>query len=137
MNLQESIRRILREDKTLPPSILRRIKFDDLSWKMKKNSLRMFDDEFSMDLDDVIRNGASYTAKEQVPWHDSDGNNYDDDVYLEWIDNFTNFLVNNYGTDTKEYLKKIITQDINKNDGYQYVWIKSSEKTEEVDLVSH
>lgn len=137
MTIKETIKRILREqtddfnsainklDKNVKNSILRRLELSTMADALKKNSLRMFKKGGS--IDSGVVNGAYFTAKNQIPFHDDEGRDFDDDVYDYLIETFKNYLLNNYGEQGKEYLEKVLSDNIFVNDGNRYVFIKHSE----------
>ena len=125
MNLQESIRRILREESKLPISILRRIKLGDYLNDMKMNSLRHY--EKGISLNSMIDYGARRLATFEIPWQDDEGIEYDDETWENWIQTFKSFLIKNYGEETLNYLVKILPNSVFNDDGFKYVLKKHSE----------
>jgi len=125
MNLQESIRRILREESKLPISILRRIKLGDYLDDMKMNSLRHY--EKGISLNSMIDYGARRQATYEIPWHDDEGDAYDNESWENWIQTFKSFLIKNYGEETLNYLVKILPNGVFNDDGFKYVLNKHSE----------
>ena len=125
MNLQEHIRKVLREEKKIPAYILRRLNFSNISDDMKKNSLRMF--KKGVSLNSAIIEGAVFTTGEIIPWHDTEGREYEHYVYIDWVRIFEEYLIENYGKETEEYLLKVLPEDSFSNDGNKYVFWKHSE----------
>ena len=125
MNLQEHIRKVLREEKKIPAYILRRLNFSNISDDMKKNSLRMF--KKGVSLNSAIIEGAVFTTGEIIPWHDTEGREYEHYVYIDWFRIFEEYLIENYGKETEEYLLKVLPEDSFSNDGNKYVFWKHSE----------
>ena len=126
MNLQESIRRILREESKIPQQVRRRISsFDNLSDRMKKESLRYIGKGIS--LDTVIDYAAIFITQEVIPWHDEQGNDYPQEEYSKWFESFRKFLMDEYGEETKEYLEENELEGSFDDDGYKYVFWKHSE----------
>ena len=126
MNLQESIRRILREESELPLNIKRRSNFSDISDKMKKNSLLSFKSCRTKDL--LIGFAALQTAKDILPWHDEQGNDYNNEDYKKWVTIVSEYIIENYGKETMEYFDKVLPQGSYDNDGNKYVFLKHSER---------
>jgi hypothetical protein len=124
MDLKNNIKRILEEENRLPVKVLRQINFAGLSDDMTKNSLRMAGE--TIILDDVIDKGAEYTAGDIIPWYNFE--DYSDDEHNQWIDTLKDYLITNYGEDTKQYLKRILPQGSFNNDGNVYIFKKHSEK---------
>ena len=124
MDLKNNIKRILEEENRLPVKVLRQINFAGLSDDMTKNSLRMAGE--TIILDDVIDKGAEYTAGDIIPWYNFE--DYSDDEHNQWIDTLKDYLITNYGEDTKQYLKRILSQGSFNNDGNVYIFKKHSEK---------
>lgn len=144
MNLQESIRRILREEidgsiykslggignrvltESIPPKVLRRLNFmGDLLDDMKVNSLRYYDKELSFD--ELIQITSNYTTNTILPWSDERGNDYDYDEYTTWFNIITDNLRKNYGKQVEEYISKVLPKNSFDNDGYKYIFWKHSE----------
>jgi hypothetical protein len=115
----------MKEQSKIPTHILRRLRLSDLSDDMKENSLRLI--ELGEPLDTTISKGANYTADDIIPWHDQEGNDYDENDLKEWVEIFKKYLIDNYGTQTKEYISKTIQNKDFNNDGNKYVFWKHSE----------
>jgi hypothetical protein len=120
MNLQKSTR-IIKEESKLPINILRRLDLSvGLFDRMKKAALiKSIDGPFN------VHNVARYAAEEIIPWHDEDGNDYED--FGIWVYDFKDFLINKYGEQTKEYINKVYPQGGFKSDGYDYIFLKHSD----------
>jgi hypothetical protein len=120
MNLQKSTR-IIKEESKLPINILRRLDLSvGLFDKMKKAALiKSTDGPFN------VHNVARYAAEEIIPWHDEDGNDYED--FGIWVYDLKDFLINKYGEQTKEYINKVYPQGVFKSDGYDYIFLKHSD----------
>jgi hypothetical protein len=115
----------MKEQSKIPTHILRRLRLSDLSDDMKKNSLRLI--ELGEPLDTTISKGAKFTTDDKIPWHDQEGNDYDENDLKEWGEIFKKYLIDNYGTQTKEYISKTIQNKDFNNDGNKYVFWKHSE----------
>ena len=117
--LQESIKKI-------PTHVLRRIKLSKMTDEiMKTNSLRMMGKGVS--LRSAISAGAAFTASDIIPWHDEEGRDYDNDEYNYWVKIIEEYLIENYGKETEEYLLKVLPKDSFNDDGNKYVFWKHSE----------
>jgi hypothetical protein len=115
----------MRNQIKLPAEIIRRIRYLDLSDDMKKNSLRLID--FGESLDDTIDKGSEFTTHEVIPFHDLEGDDYDENNLNEWYKIFKKYLIDNYGTQTKQYISKVAQDKDFNDDGYKYVFWKHSE----------
>jgi hypothetical protein len=115
----------MKEQSKIPTHILRRLRLSDLSDDMKKNSLRLI--ELGEPLDTTISKGAKFTTDDKIPYHDQEGNDYDENDLNEWGEIFKKYLIDNYGTQTKEYISKTIQNKDFNNDGNKYVFWKHSE----------
>ena len=96
-----------------------------MSDEMKKNSLRKF--KKGVSLNSAIIEGAVFTAGEIIPWHDEEGRDYDNDEYIDWVRIIKEYLIENHGKETEEYLLKVLPEDSFSNDGHKYVFWKHSE----------
>ena len=123
--MKDIIKKILKEETKLPVRALRRMKLGDALDDMKKNALRHYKKNNPLDM--AIREGARFTAFESIPWYDDYGNEYDNDTYYGWVQHVTDFLIENYGEETLEYMNNILPSDVFNNDGNKYVLIKHSE----------
>jgi len=124
MGLQQTIRRILREESEIPASVKRRLRLDKVLNLMKKNSLRYFKGNTKNSIFDA---SALETAKDILPWHDEQGSDYDNDDYQKWLGIVTEYIIKNYGKETMEYFDKVLPQGSYDNDGNKYIFTKHSE----------
>lgn len=115
----------MKEQSKIPTHILRRIKLSELSDDMKRNSLRMMKDNNS--IDDSILMGARFTTEDTIPFHDEQGNNYDENDIKEWDRLLKKYLIDTYGEQTKQYISKTIQDKDFNDDGNKYVFKKHSE----------
>lgn len=123
--MKDLIKQILREETKIPTQALRRMRLGDALDEMKKNALRHYEKGKSLNI--AIGKGARFTASEAVPWHDEKGNDYDDETYKGWIQSVRDFLVENYGEETLEYMNKVLPDNVFNDDGNNYIFMKHSE----------
>ena len=123
--MKNLIKQILIEEVQILPNVRRRMRLGDMGNDMKKNALRHYEKGKSLNI--AIGKGARFTASEVVPWHDEQGNEYDDKTYKGWVKNVRDYLVENYGDETMEYLNKVLTDDVFNDDGNTYILMKHSE----------
>ena len=123
MYLKETIKRVLNEETKIPTYILRRINFEKIFDSMLKNSLY----NFNGDINDTIKKGAGLTALDRIPFHKENSDEvYPESIWLNWCDILANYLINEFGEKTKEYLEKTFTNDSFVNDGFIYAFIKNT-----------
>lgn len=115
----------MKEQSKIPTHILRRLRLSDLSDKMKKNSLRLY--EHGESLDTTMNKGAKFTADDIIPWHDEQGVDYDENDLKEWVRLFKKYLIDTYGEQTKQYISKTIQNGDFNNDENKYAFQKHSE----------
>jgi hypothetical protein len=125
MNLQEHIKRILREETNIPKHIRRRMLSYNPLDIMKKKSLGYFKTKDS--LDSIVERSAVFAAIEILPWHDHNGVDYPQEQHDEWTKILTKYFINRYGKETEEYIKKTIPENSFDNDGHKYTIWKHSE----------
>lgn len=122
--MRDLIKKILREETKISTGALRRMRLFDALDDMKKNALRHY--EKGKGLNIAISKGARFTASEAVPWHDEKGNDYDDETYKGWVKSVRDYLIENYGKETLEYMNKVLTNDVFNGDGNNYILMKHS-----------
>jgi hypothetical protein len=126
MNLQENIKRILREETQIPLYVRRRLKFvEEVVDELKKNSLRYMN---SGSILTAIKQGFRYTASEMIPYEDEDENNYSLEVHEKMAQKISDYLMSEYSEEIKDYLTKSIPDGSFNDDGYYYVFWKHSDR---------
>ena len=124
MNLQDNIRRILREETQIPIPIRRRLKFGvNILDDMKANSLRYAGNRT---ISEVIEKSAYFTADNMVKY-DEALEEYDWETYEKIIDKISEYLIGEYGNEVREYLKKTLPEGSFDDDGFKYIFWKHSE----------
>lgn len=89
---------------------------------------------------DIIRNSNGFpelpaylAAKEIIPWHNDEGDDFNDDDYQKWVNVLTEYLVKTYGKEVQEYFDKVFSTKEGggsfNNDGNKYVFLKHSERS--------
>lgn len=121
MNLQETIRRILKEETNLLNSALRRVSFtdEDVIHFLKKFSLRFLNDINDMDL--LITKICNFTAYELIEpgllhMSDEDADNAVDELSKKLKDKYIDFI--------KDYINDLISVD----DDETYCFRKHSDR---------
>ena len=124
MNLQENIRRILREETQIPTHLRRRLRFEDTLDVFKINSIRFMDDR---SVTKAILSSSRRTASSLIPDNEDDDSN---PLYgrSDIIDILSKYLISEYGDEIKEYLQKAFPEGCFDDDGYKYVFWKHSER---------
>lgn len=124
MNLQENIKRILREETQIPLHVRRRLKFtDEIVDELKKNSLRYMD---SRSVLQAIMKGSFFTASEMIPYDGEDDYSWEEHEKIS--EAISDYLISEYAEDIKDYLNKSIPEGSFNDDGFNYVFWKHSER---------
>ena len=121
MNLQQQIKKILREETSKLLSVRRRVSFteDDVKHYLKKFSLRFLDDFLeSGEISDKVYNFTSYELIESGILHMSDE---DADKV---VNEFSKVLKGTYNDFVKNYIEDIL----NSNDDETYCFVKHSDR---------
>ncbi len=118
MDLQETIRRILREE--LTPSVRRRIKFNDIERIIDNRKIEKF--LKNQDIEKSVDNTIHSVMYDIMP----DGFEDDDTKYYEVWDEIKKYLKNNYTEQLTQYFKKRQRDaDEDKNPlGIKYIFVK-------------
>jgi predicted house-cleaning noncanonical NTP pyrophosphatase (MazG superfamily) len=126
MNLQENIKRILREETQIPLHVRRRLKStDEVVNELKKNSLRYMN---SGSIISAIMKGSYFTASEMIPYEDEYDNNYSLEVHEKMSETVSDYLMSEYSEEIKDYLIKSIPNGSFNDDGFNYVFWKHSDR---------
>ncbi len=122
MNLQENIRKILREEpQKLPAFVIRRLKGTDFLDLLKSEV--MHNHKYYDNFHDNLVASTTEVASAKIPTDFGS-----DDRIDAWIDALGDYLMDRYGDEVKEYIDKVFTDDVFKNDGYIYAFVKHSER---------
>lgn len=124
MNLQENIRRILREEtQKLPAFVVRRLKGTDFLDLLKSEVMH---NHKYYDFHNNLVASTTEVASAKIPTE------FDSDDRIDaWIAALGDYLMDRYGDEVKEYIDKVFTDDVFKNDGYMYIFVKHSERDRE------
>ena len=117
MNLQESIKKILREELSSP--IRRRVNFDDIDKIINKRKLEKF--QKNQDIDDSVH------ATIQSVMYDIMPNGFENDTteYYKVWDAIKEFLKNKYTEELRQYFKKRKIDSEEENPlGFKYIFVK-------------
>jgi hypothetical protein len=119
MNLQENIKRILREETQIPSYIKRRLKFyDNLIDLFKQNSIRYYN----------LKDAAYYTADSMISYDDEEEFFNNEGYHEEIAYILGDYLIDKYGDEVRDYLNSSIPEGSFDDDGYNYVFWKHSER---------
>lgn len=126
MNLLKTIKRILREETELPVNIRRRLKISDsLIDNFKKNSLYYIDNN---DILKTLEYGAYSTADSMISYDDEEEFFSDESKHDKMVNILSDYLIDKYGDEVKNYLEKILPEGSFDDDGYGYIFWKHSER---------
>jgi hypothetical protein len=118
MKLQESIRRILREEtQKLPAFVIRRLKGTDFLDILKSEVMhnRRYYDNFH----DNLVSSTTEVASGKIPTE------FDSDDRIDaWIDALGDYLMDRYGDEIKEYIDKVYSAGVFNDDGYRYKFMR-------------
>jgi len=122
MNLQENIRRILREEtKKLPAFVVRRLKGTDFLDLLKSEV--MHNHKYYDNFHDNLVSSTTEIASGKIPTE------FDSDDRIDaWIDALGDYLMDRYGDEVKEYIDKVYSAGVFDDDGYKYIFVKHSER---------
>ena len=124
MSIRQIIKRVLREETVLPPSVRRRMGIsldDDTLNELKKASLRMLSREI-FDINDIVNDSVKWVAEEMVPYDED----YEDE-YDNYVDVLIPVLKEKFEKDIIEYITEFMGT-LNGPDTHMYVFKKHSER---------
>ncbi len=116
MKLQESIRRILREEtQKLPGHVLRRVTPQNFLNGLKMSVI--YYNKYGEDMDDTIWRASVDVAYNSLP--------EDDEIDIDSIaSDFADFLFQKYSNEIKEYINKVYSAGVFDDDGYIYKFVR-------------
>jgi len=124
MELRKMIKKVLKEESSIPSFIKRRNNFTDEEIKknLKKFAIRVFEPNKKMDY--IISKACHNTAYEIL---DTLTSSVDDNTFREYEYKLTNYLKEKYGDFVKEFLTEFYDAEGDER-GNEYVFAKHSER---------